>query len=202
VKTKFKSLLTGFIAFSLFTIGPIGASARQVGSQEPVPPPPPPAYATTPSPSPNGPPPPPPSRRGLRPGPPAPAACGPEAPPPSPAAAVVPPTPAVTVRNTIRQFNYGPEGEISGFVLSNGTQVNVPPEAGGQLGSLGKSKSEITVSGYARQSVSGRSILDATSITANGQTVSVLAQLAEPRSALPPPPPPPADGPQSGPPQN
>lgn len=81
-------------------------------------------------------------------------------------------TPTVTVRNRIRQFNYGPEGEISGFVLSNGTQVNLPPETGEQVASLVKSKSEVTVNGYARQSVSGRTILDATSITADGQTIT------------------------------
>ena len=111
-------------------------------------------------------------------------------------------TPTVTVRNKVRQFNYGTQGEISGFVLSNGMQVNVPPETGEQFGSLAKSKSEVIVSGHARPSVSGRTILDAISITANGQTVSVAAQLAEPRNALPPPPPLPADGPQPGPPQN
>ena len=108
VKTKSKSLVTGFIALSLFAIGPKSASAQQAGSQEPALPPPQQAYAAAPGPPPNGPPPPPPSRRGLRPGPPPPAACGPEAPPPPPAAAVVPTTPAITVRNTIRQFNYGP----------------------------------------------------------------------------------------------
>lgn len=201
MKTKLLLFAPGIIALGLTTIGVRPAAARppQAASQDPAPPPPP-AYAPAPGSPPDGSPPPAP-RRGRRPAPPPAAACGPDAPPP-PRAAAYQQGPPITVRDTVRQLNYGPEGEISGFLLSNGTQVNFPPETGEQFSSLGKSKSEVTINGYARQSAAGRTILDATSITANGQTISVPAQPAGPRNAPPPPPPSPADGPQPGPPQN
>jgi hypothetical protein len=96
--------------------------------------------------------------------------------------------PASTVRATVRQFNYGPEGEISGFVLSNNMQVNFPPEFPGQIDSIARLKSEVNVTGYARQTATGKTILDAISITANGQTIAVPAGPAGPGSAPPPPP--------------
>lgn len=194
MKNNYWLFAAGIFTLGFFTISCRPAAARppQASLQEPAPPPPPPAYAAAPSPSPDDPPPP---RRGRRPGPPPPAACGPEAPPPPPTAAASPTTPAITVRNTIRQFNFGPEGEISGFLLSNGMQVNLPPEVSEQFPSLAKLKSEVSISGYPRQTASGKTILDATSITAGGQSIMIPTQPAGPRTA----PPPPA---QPGPPQN
>jgi hypothetical protein len=197
VKTKFKSLLLGIIALSLFAIAPKAASAQQAASQEGAPPPPQSAFAAPPAPSPNGPPPPPP-RRGLRPAPPP--ACGPDAPPP-PRPEFYPQAAASSVRGSIKQFNYGPEGEVSGFVLANGTQVNFPPELGEQITALAKLKSEVSVVGYQRQTVAGKTIFDAVTITANAQTLSTTPTPG-PRTAPPPPPPPPATGERPEPPQN
>ncbi len=197
MKTKFSLLIPGIIVLNLFTIGcrPAAAHPPQATMQEPTPPPPSPGYAAAPPPPPDGPPPPP---RGRRPGPPAPAPCGPDAPPPAREAAY-PQVPAASVRGSIRQFNYGPEGEISGFLLSNGMQVNLAPEMSEQIVAAAKLKSEVTVTGYQRQSATGKAILDAITITAGGQTIAAPAGAAGQRSG---PPPPPANGPQPGPPQN
>jgi hypothetical protein len=189
MKTKLLLLVPRMIALGLFTIGCRPAAARppQAALQEPAPPPPPPAaYAPAPPP-PDGPPPPAP-RRARRPAPPPPA-CGPDAPPPPPRAAADPQLPASTVRAAIRQFNYGPDGQISGFVLSNNMQVNFPPEFAYQIDSVTRLKSEVTVTGYQRQTATGKIILDAMSITAGGQIIAVPAGPAGPGSAPPPPPP-------------
>lgn len=200
MKTQSMLFVPGIIALSLFTIASMPASARPAPTavQEPTPPPATQANAPAPPSSPAGAPPPPP-RRGRVPGPLA-APCGPDAPPP-PRAAGYQQGPPTTVRNTIRQLNFGPEGEVAGFLLSNGTQVNFPPEIGDQVTALAKSKSEVTIAGYQRQSATGKTILDAISITLNGQTIAVPAGPAGTRSA-PPPPPPPPNGTEPGPPQN
>jgi hypothetical protein len=196
MKGKLLLVVPAMIALGIFTVSCRPAVARppQTALQEPPSPPPPAAYV--PAPPPPDTPPPPPPRRGRGPAPPPPA-CGPDAPPP-PRSAVYPQVPASTVRAAIRQFNYGPEGEISGLVLSNNMQVNFPPEFAYQIDSVARLKSEVTVTGYQRQSATGKTILDAMSITANGQTIVVPAL---PGSAPPPAPPngfvPPPPSPQN-----
>jgi hypothetical protein len=198
MKTKRLFFAPGIVALGLITIPCIPAAARppQAGSQEPAPLPPPPAYAPAAAPSPDGPPPPPP-RRERRPAPPSPpAACGPDTPPPQRASGY-PQEPASTVRGSIRQFNYGPEGEVSGLLLSNGMLVSFPPETGEQIATVAKVKSEVIIAGYQRQSATGKTILDAITIAVDGQTIAVPVG---PRNA--PPPPPPSNGAEPGPPQN
>jgi hypothetical protein len=126
--------------------------------------------------------------------------CGPDAPPPQRTTAY-PQTHASTVRGSIRQFNYGHEGEVSGLLLSNGMLVSFPPEAGEQIAAVAKVKSEVIIAGYQRQGATGKTILDAIAITADGQTIAVPVGPAGPRYA-PPPPPPPVNGADPGPPQN
>ena len=81
-------------------------------------------------------------------------------------------------------------------------QVNLPPEFAYQIeiDSVARLKSEVTVTGYQRQTASGKTVIDATSITANGQTIAVPAGPAVPGSA--PSPPPPNGAPPPPPPQN
>lgn len=203
MKINFSFLVPGIIVLGLTTVGcrPAAARAPQPAWQEPAPPlPPQPAYSPASAPSPDGPPPPPPQRARRPAPPPPPAACGPDTPPPPVAASAYQQGPPTTVRDTIRQFNYGPDGEISGFLLSNGTQVNVPREIGEQLTSIAKGKSEVTIHGYPRQSATGKTILAPTSITVSGQSIPIPAQPAGPWNA-PPPPPPPAEG-AAGPPRS
>ena len=134
MKTKLLLVVPGMIALGLFTIGCRPAAARPPQDALQEPAPPPPtAYAPAPP------------------------------PPPPPRAAVYPQVPASTVRAVIRQFNYGPEGEISGFVLSNNMQVNLPPEFAYQTDSVARLKSEVTVTGYQRQTAAGKTVIDAKS---------------------------------------
>jgi hypothetical protein len=124
--------------------------------------------------------------------------CGPDtAAPPRPG--IFQQLPASTIQGTIRQFNFGREGEVSGFLLSSGTQVNFPPEVGEQIGTFAKVKTEVSIVGFQRQSATGKAVVDATLITANGQTF-VLSD--RPTGPMNPPPPPPANGGEPGPPQN
>ena len=157
MNTKLRYFASGIVALGLTTIACIPATARppQTASQEPAPLPPPPAYAPVAAPSPDGPPPPPP-RRERRPAPPSPpAACGPDAPRPQRASAY-PQAPASTVRGLIRQFNYGPEGEESGLLLSNGMLVSFPPETSERIAAVAKVKSEVIIAGYQRQGATGK----------------------------------------------
>jgi hypothetical protein len=194
MKTKLLFFAPGIVVFGLSMVAcrPAAANLQQASA-----PPSPPVYAQAPTPPPDSPPPPPPPR-GRRPAPLP--ACGPGAPPPA-RAAVYTQVPVTTVRGSIRQFNYGPEGEVSGFLFANGTQVNFAPDAGEQIANLARVKSEVAVAGYQRQSTTGKTILDAITVTADGETVAVPAGPPQPLNA-PPPPPPPANGPEPGPPQN
>ncbi|MDQ6678417.1 MAG: hypothetical protein M3Z09_14115 [Acidobacteriota bacterium] len=92
-------------------------------------------------------------------------------------------------RGAIKSFNTGPNGETNGVVLRDGTMVTFPPESGARLRSLAKEGSRITVSGTRRSGASGQVGVDAQTITANGQTITVPAA---------PPPAPAGPGAQAG----
>jgi hypothetical protein len=181
MKTRHLMFASGMLVLGLATTAIVCEAAQQ---QDTPPPPPPQTSATTPLPPRDAPPP------ARRPGPPPPPACRPL---PAPQAVAVQ-GPATTFRGSVKQFNYGPEGEVTGLLLSNGTLVNFPPEMGSQLASVAKEKSQVSVVGYSRQSISGRNVVDATSMTAGGQTITSPAGQQGP--------PPPAGGPDAGPPQN
>ncbi len=136
------------------------ASMQQVSAQQPPPPspggPPPPQMAAPP-PDPNAPPPPP-SARGPMAG-------------PGQAAPL-----AQTInsrRGTIKAFNSGPNGETNGFILSDGTAILFPAEMGDQFRATVREGSRISVIGMSRAGVSGRMVVNAQTITANGQTFAV-----------------------------
>jgi hypothetical protein len=107
----------------------------------------------------------------------------------------------------IRALNYGPQGEVNGFVLQNGIIALTPPMGTSDV-SVVKAGASISVSGFARSSPTGRTIVDVQTITANGQTIAMNPPPAAPgpgrgprgRGAPPPPPPPPADAAAPGPP--
>lgn len=104
----------------------------------------------------------------------------------------------------IRRLNYGPQGEVNGFVLANGTFAKTPP-FGASSDSILKPGSNITFSGFVHASPTGKSVVDVQSITVNGQTIALNAEPSAPigpprprgprgRAAAPPPPPPPPSG--------
>ena len=130
------------------------------------------------------------------------------APAPPPAANAYGPGLAVQPVNarkgTIKAFNLGPNGETDGLILSDGTAVFFPPETAEPLRASIKEGSRITFTGVSRPVAFNRVVVDAQTITANGQTFT--AAVAPP----PPPggpgaagiagPPPPPDGPPPPPP--
>lgn len=84
---------------------------------------------------------------------------------------------------TIRQLNYGPQGEINGFWLNNNILVHIPPMAPSSSLAL-QVGAAAAVSGYAHRTISNKTAVDASSLTVNGQTIPIYAA----------PPPPPAPG--------
>ena len=109
----------------------------------------------------------------------------------------------------IRRLNYGPQGEIDGFVLQNGLFAKTPP-FGASNNSVLKPGASIALSGFAHTTPFGKTVVDVQSITVNGQTIALNTVPPEPPPAGPgrrpgpgsadAPPPPPA-GPPPVPPQ-
>lgn len=108
----------------------------------------------------------------------------------------------------IRSLNYGPQGEMNGFVLQSGIIALTPPMGTGDV-SVVKPGASISVSGFARTTATGKTVVDVQTITANGQTIAMNPMPRGPGgpgprpgpgrdpgrgAAPPPPPPPPADG--------
>jgi hypothetical protein len=72
----------------------------------------------------------------------------------------------------IRYLNYGPQGEVNGFVLQSGIIALTPPMGTGDV-SVVKPGANISVSGFARTTPAGRTLVDVQTITANGQTIAM-----------------------------
>lgn len=90
----------------------------------------------------------------------------------------------------IQQLNYGPDGSVNGFLLSDGTLANVPPFGAGNPTSI-RVGASVSYSGYARKTMSDRTVVDVQSLTVNGQQL-VLAPAGPvgprgARGAAPPP---------------
>ena len=117
---------------------------------------------------------------------------------------------AYSGKGTIKAFNLGPNGETDGLILSDGTAVFFPAETGEPLRASIKEGSRITFTGVSRSGAFNRVVVDAQTITANGQTFTVAvapplpaAGPGAPGVAAPPPlpdapPPPPPGGPGRG----
>jgi hypothetical protein len=74
----------------------------------------------------------------------------------------------------ISSLNYGPQGEINGFVFQNGVIARTPPFGASDVSVL-KPGASISLSGFARSTASGRTVVEVQSITANGQTITMTA---------------------------
>lgn len=70
----------------------------------------------------------------------------------------------------VTQLNYNREGDVDGFLLDNGVFVKVPPPASATLGSSVQIGSQLSITGYSHQSMTGRTVVDLQSL--NGQTVA------------------------------
>lgn len=72
----------------------------------------------------------------------------------------------------IQQLNYGPDGAVNGFVFDNGTLARVAPFAGSNPSSV-RVGATVGYSGYARNTLSGRTVVDVQTLTINRQALSV-----------------------------
>ncbi len=130
-------------------------------------------------------------------------------PPPAPPQPVAVPSTLqqpVLSKGAIRNWNYGPNGDLNGFVLDRNVLVMLRPEFGATLANMARLGSRISVSGYERSGVNVQTVVEAQSITVNGQTLNVGAYAGPPppapvpgpaargRARRGPPPPPPAPG--------
>ena len=88
----------------------------------------------------------------------------------------------------IQQLNYGPDGAVNGLLLSDGTLVAIPPFRASNPTSI-RTGATISYSGYARRTMNDRTVVNAQTLTVNGQQLA-LAVPVSPRGAVPPPPPP------------
>jgi hypothetical protein len=84
----------------------------------------------------------------------------------------------------IRSLNYGPQGEMNGFVLQSGIIALTPPMGTGDM-SVVKPGASISVSGFARTTATGKTVVDVQTITANGQTIAMNPMPPGPGGARP-----------------
>jgi hypothetical protein len=136
------------------------------------------------SPAPPGPPapPPPPGRYGPPPPPLAPANYAAPAGPVAPALSG-PASQASATAGTVRSFNYGPDGQLNGLILTDGTVAYFPPEFASQVTSMVSLNGRVTITGWPRVGATGNRLVDAEAITNRRTGVSVTTSS---RLPLPP----------------
>jgi hypothetical protein len=78
------------------------------------------------------------------------------------------------------QLNYNREGDVDGFLLDNGVFAKTPPPSSAALSSMVSVGSQVSLTGYSHQTISGRTVVDTQSI--NGQAIAY----AQPRPPQPP----------------
>lgn len=97
----------------------------------------------------------------------------------------------------IQQLNYGPDGAVNGFLLHDGTLATMPPFSAGNPSSI-RVGSTVAYSGYARRTMSDRTVVDVQNLTINGQQLALgLAGPGAGPAVGPAGPPPPPDSPRS-----
>lgn len=145
------------------------------------PPPPPPGPPGPPPPPGRGPaayaPPPPPPPRGPVGAPPPPAEASAAFLPPGPPAPVWgdPAAQTSVVSGTVRSFNYAPDGQVNGLILSDGSAVYFPAELRNQVTNTVPINVRVTVTGWARTGPTGNRLIDAQTVRnrRTGASVSV-----------------------------
>ena len=85
----------------------------------------------------------------------------------------------------IQQLNYAPDGAVNGFVFDNGTLARVSPFAASNPSSV-RVGATVAYSGFARNTMSGRTVVELQTLTINGQVLSI-----NPPGRVEPAPPPP-----------
>ena len=93
----------------------------------------------------------------------------------------------------IQQLNYGADGAVNGFVLDNGALATVPPFSASNPSSI-RVGAPVSYSGYARSTMSGRTVVDVQMLSVNGQVLT-MGPVGTAGGPGAPPPPPPGAGP-------
>jgi hypothetical protein len=100
----------------------------------------------------------------------------------TPAPAPFAPTAPTVVTGVVRSLNYGVDGKVNGFVLSDGTPVYFPSEVASQVTRAVAVGGRVKVAGSLRAGPTGNRLVDAQVITNRQTGVSVTAT----SSAFPP----------------
>lgn len=82
----------------------------------------------------------------------------------------------LTAEGTAQHWLVGARGEINGIILSSGTQVKFPPHVGYELTNLAQRGSRIQAQGFGSRTSYGE-VLEATSLTVDGQTIGIQARV-------------------------
>jgi hypothetical protein len=89
-----------------------------------------------------------------------------------------PPTPPTSnsyasVSGTISQLNYGPEMEVTSFLLNGNTLVTFPPHVGWALSSTLKAGESVQVGGYGSATATGMQRIELQTVSVGGRTLTV-----------------------------
>jgi hypothetical protein len=76
----------------------------------------------------------------------------------------------VTRAGRIRQWNYGPDGEVNGFVFTDGTLATLRTGLGVQLRSEVDAGSDVTVTAYPMVGANNLEVINIQSVTAKGRS--------------------------------
>ena len=88
----------------------------------------------------------------------------------------------------IQQLNYGRDGAINGLLFDNGTFASIPPFSASNPSSI-RVGTTVAYTGYARSTISGRTVVDAQTVTINGQPLALGMAGPDRGPGAPPPPP-------------
>lgn len=108
-------------------------------------------------------------------------------PPPSPGASAYDPQQLPETRGTVQRFTLTPRGELDGFLLTDGTEVHLPPHLSDQLAAAVRPGNPVSVRGY-RSPVAP--LIVATTVTDTSTNQTVVDEGPPPPGFRPPPLPP------------
>jgi len=78
-----------------------------------------------------------------------------------------------SVSGAISQLNYGPEMEVTSFLVNKNTLVTFPPHVGAVLAPVLNSGENVQVTGYGNPTATGMQRIELVTINADGKTLSV-----------------------------
>jgi hypothetical protein len=107
-------------------------------------------------------------------------------PPPPPGSPPLALRQSMTIGGTVTRFTLTPRGDLDGLILSDGTQVHVPPHLSAELAAAVKLGDAVTVSGS--RSPTG-ALFIAASVTDNASNQTVTDRGPPAPGLMPPPPP-------------